>query len=403
MDDFYVVLPSNSKSFSTNNPSQFLTTFDTPINLDNVNNWEVGLAELNFKNTIKTIHNDSIKVYKRQWIDTTANQVFPKFSKFSIMDVIHRKTHVKFNHGQKTEGDSMNMIIGERDNAGNLRFALYYNRDQYKSTMINKSHHNLTVTMPMYFAKIYGFVGGRFDGILNLTEMHTVTINPNDQIETREITVPDAESTNMYAQNFPLSPFVEGQTSVLPKITLTYNKRLYEPLECSVKPKEGTYTNVDSLLSELNKGLRHFTFEYNSHLNRVEIKSMKLVEETILIFENGLHEVLGFDGTIYRGSNEIRRAKYEVNLMRGISTIFMYCDACEQIRVGDTMAPLLRSIVVNNNKYGEMVHTMYINPMYIKVNKTFIDRIEIMLCDATGTLLPLEEGLTTSTLHFKRV
>ena len=62
-DDFYVVLPSNVPSTIQNIPSKYLTTFDNPIYLDG--EWEVALAEINFKNSIRTIHkSDQIEAKK---------------------------------------------------------------------------------------------------------------------------------------------------------------------------------------------------------------------------------------------------------------------------------------------------------------------------------------------------
>ena len=54
-NDFVVVLPSNS--VNSNTPAKFITTFDNPIFLNG--GWEVALLEVNFKNSIKSIHNDS--------------------------------------------------------------------------------------------------------------------------------------------------------------------------------------------------------------------------------------------------------------------------------------------------------------------------------------------------------
>ena len=118
-----------------------------------------------------------------------------------------------------------------------------------------------------------------------------------------------------------------------------------------------------------------------------------------------MNDVLGFSSKMYRSSTSqrIRQAELEVDLLRGISSIFIYCDICEPIRIGTEIAPLLRTVAYNNVKYGEVIHLNYVNPMYIRVNKSFIDTIQIQICDATGEIVPFAEGLTTCTLHFKRI
>jgi len=161
------------------------------------------------------------------------------------------------------------------------------------------------------------------------------------------------------------------------------------------------------LENELNQNSRfnkYFKFEYDPRLNRFDLKTITADPNVSLHLMNGLHDVLGFTQNVIKATTiDIQKGDLEVNLLRGITNLFVYCDLLEPIRVGNIMSPLLRTVAYNTTKYGEMINKTYINPIYIKVNKTFIDTITIKMCDSTGELIPFVEGLTNLLLHLKRI
>ena len=175
----------------------------------------------------------------------------------------------------------------------------------------------------------------------------------------------------------------------------------------NVKPRQGTYSTGKDLETELNKTKEfsnQYKFYYDVHLNRFEIETVNYdrTKNKHILLLNGLNDVLGFSKTKYEQSETIIKAEMDLNLLRGISSIFVYCDLCQDVRIGNTLAPLLRNVAFNTTKYGEQVNITYNNLIYIPISKSFIDTIQVHLCDAIGETIPFVEGLTTCVLHFKR-
>ena len=84
-----------------------------------------------------------------------------------------------------------------------------------------------------------------------------------------------------------------------------------------------------------------------------------------------------------------------------VDSLFVYCDVLEYVPVGDTLAPLLRTVVVRG-KHGDQISEKYINPMYLPVQKKSFDSIEINIMTDTGDAVPFVDGPSTVTLHFRR-
>ena len=172
------------------------------------------------------------------------------------------------------------------------------------------------------------------------------------------------------------------------------------------EPREGTYTNADDLISELNQNKQfktYYTFSVDKRLNRCVITPTHLAHNKTLHLKKGLNDVLGFRNKVFPNTDQPMTGDLEIDLLRGIKSIFVYCDVCEPIHVGHTISPLLRTVSFNPVQYGKMVHLNYVNPIYIRVNKRVINSIEINICDGVGENIPFIEGLTTLILHFKRL
>ena len=84
-----------------------------------------------------------------------------------------------------------------------------------------------------------------------------------------------------------------------------------------------------------------------------------------------------------------------------IDSLFVYCDVLEHVPVGDTLAPLLRAVVVRGRP-GDQISEKYINPMYLPLQKKSFESIEINIMTDTGDPVPFVDGPSTVTLHFRR-
>ena len=399
-DDFYVVLPSNVPSTIQNIPSKYLTTFDNPIYLDG--EWEVALAEINFKNSIRTIHkSDQIEAKKIVKTVKAPIENAPLIAKIPFVEMANDfdiftpdgYKPTKFKVLEKDEA-----II--QDEGGNI--IIGYRRTKNNYYIQNKTKHWVNITLPKYLAQIINFApleGKKF--IYDETPI---------KIENLQYGFNHAQLKNMNTQLglFPYEPIDPKVKTIVPKISIEHHVLNSSMQFVMTSPRPGTYASGKDLETELNKNTQFtelFKFHYDTHLNRFELKTVNFnpVNEQTISFKNGIHDVLGFSQTEYTARKEDYAADLVVNLTRGINSMFVYCDLCQPIRVGNTLAPLLRNIAFNTSTYGEQVSITYDRLIYIPVTKTFIDSIQIHLCDSIGETIPFVEGLTNCILHFKRL
>lgn len=87
-----------------------------------------------------------------------------------------------------------------------------------------------------------------------------------------------------------------------------------------------------------------------------------------------------------------------------ISHIYVYCDLVEPQIIGDTLAPIIRMVNTDFNKYtfGENVSKSFTSLQYVPLMKQSFSTVEIDLRDNTGALIPFLGGHSAVTLHFRR-
>ncbi|NNK26624.1 MAG: hypothetical protein HKP06_00120 [Flavobacteriaceae bacterium] len=425
-DYFVVVLPSNTPSSFVNTPSKWHTELDTPIYLDNTNEWEVGLMELNFINSIKTIHKDyALMAYReRSYFPDVHIKVNKKYYEYYLKDA--HKFEMQFISDQGDVYTKMRLfrLEGFKDvepfEFDYEDFKIVYNKDTKRFTITAKNPDLAKVYLPSHFAKVLGFQEAAVseDGVYQVPyrrdEVTTIMLE-----EKKEITGTDClyiTSLSGDAKYLPYFPLVEAgdeykNTDVkepafkISKFRPPSEKDRIWDLE-KMEPREGTYTTAEDLIDELNQHKIHkqfWTFSVDKRLNRCIITPTHKARDKMLYLLNGLNDVLGFRDKIFENMDKPVTGDLEIDLLRGIKSIFVYCDLCEPIHVGHTVAPLLRVVSFNPVQYGKMVHLNYVNPIYIKVNKRVINSIDINISDSVGENIPFIEGLTTLVLHFRRL
>ena len=82
--------------------------------------------------------------------------------------------------------------------------------------------------------------------------------------------------------------------------------------------------------------------------------------------------------------------------------MLMYCDVLESVAVGDTLAPLLRTIGING-ACGTTIHRNYDQPRYLPIQKLNFESLGIHIKDGYGHPMSVESGTLIVTLHFRRV
>ena len=84
--------------------------------------------------------------------------------------------------------------------------------------------------------------------------------------------------------------------------------------------------------------------------------------------------------------------------------IYVYCDLVEPQLIGDTTAPLLNIVNINQDtyKYGSHSSVTYSSPHYVPIMKSEFETVEIDLRDHTGKKLPFLFGTSYVKVHLRR-
>ena len=193
--------------------------------------------------------------------------------------------------------------------------------------------------------------------------------------------------------------------------------------------RPGYYTNIESLAYQINTAIsrirtdirgkadeneslrdisNYITFHTNTEINviherKIEVSIDKFCE---LIFSEDLIDILGIkesDREVFTNMSggELRQAINVKPVYDIRQTFYIYCDILENVAVGDTLAPLLRTIDVEGER-GTMIHRNFDQPRYLPVQKKNFDTLEILIKDGLGREVPFDKGSLIVTLHFRR-
>ena len=71
--------------------------------------------------------------------------------------------------------------------------------------------------------------------------------------------------------------------------------------------------------------------------------------------------------------------------------MYVYCDVCKEIVVGDTNIPLLQIVPIRGD-HGDYVCERCETPIYTPVQRNHISEIKIDITDDTGRRIPFQAG-----------
>jgi hypothetical protein len=122
-----------------------------------------------------------------------------------------------------------------------------------------------------------------------------------------------------------------------------------------------------------------------------------------ITFDDDLRDILGFLNKTISGKNT-HRADKKFSLFRCIQFLYIYSNISENVRIGDTEAPLLGIIPFSKtDNRSILVENIFKVPMYIKVSRDRISQIDIAIYDGAGKLVPFTyDAITTVQLHFRQ-
>lgn len=119
-------------------------------------------------------------------------------------------------------------------------------------------------------------------------------------------------------------------------------------------------------------------------------------------FSDKMKKVLGVEEAVSL-TREIVTAPRPCILRRAKpNLIFVYCDICEPNLIGDTAAPLLRVVTLENSQFGCNVQKTFPSPQYHPLMTNNFQTIEVLLRDDVGAPLPFCSGVSSVTLHLRK-
>lgn len=159
-----------------------------------------------------------------------------------------------------------------------------------------------------------------------------------------------------------------------------------------------TFDQVKDCLNEaLNEYNIHFSLNSKYQL-QVEIKDNHVSIE----FEDTLRDILAFDANRFKGKG-IYSASDTMSLTRRIRFLYIYSNVSNDIRIGDTEAPLLGIAPFRIKSCRTLTEKVFKNPMYIPVRCDHMSQIDISIYDDAGKRIPFIKDMSTSLrLHFRQ-
>ncbi len=344
MKDFYTVLPSNgcADTHPDNEANSYTISWDRTLELKEEDNWTVALSEINFQYNIQTVDRDyGFETFK------SIEYFEITLSKLMNFNFVHEKSGLRI----KQEG-----LLP-------LVFALK-----------GKGHYGI-VFSDYADAKACGF-----------TKL-TIVSRKGEDISAEDVPF----------SNRPITFMLRYETTFFISERHQFHKAYYYPDAETLEKK----------VNELVNGIARFA--YDKIGNKFQLLILDPKSFSSFLFLNGMHYVMGFRSPVIsvtpNGKSQMFIAEYSPQLNRGINSIYVYSSICQDMIVGGTFVPLLRSLWLDNSnrKYGEISNIVLKHPMYVPVKQNSINSIEINLRTDVGDLFPFSEGSVTSiTLHFKK-
>lgn len=138
---------------------------------------------------------------------------------------------------------------------------------------------------------------------------------------------------------------------------------------------------------------------FNNKHHHIEINT--IFNNDSIRFEGIIEDIFGLKSFLTSTNSPVKiDQKYDKGVFL-INNIYIYSDIIKYQYIGDTLAPLLRTINIPTTLSTESV--IYDSPHYIPVNKSSIDTINIKITDELGNNIRFERGKTILKLHFRPI
>ena len=87
--------------------------------------------------------------------------------------------------------------------------------------------------------------------------------------------------------------------------------------------------------------------------------------------------------------------------IKRLTNMYVYSDIVELSPVGNSQVPIVGFLPIKT-KFQEAGHWVFNPPLYVRVKKQNINTITMKICAETGEKFPIQAGVITCRLHFRR-
>ena len=179
------------------------------------------------------------------------------------------------------------------------------------------------------------------------------------------------------------------------------------------------YKSIEQLVAALNQELINFAkelempagdpkmkFAIDPLISRVVFK-MDTATQPSLLLTKKIQYMLGFShnflqgGTVFEGDYKVVIAENAPDKRGGLSQLYVYCNLCEPVTVGNVMANLLAYIPVTG-EYPDVQHFQVLNPAYSPLLNKRFDIIKIEIKDDQNRLINFAFGKVILKIRIKK-
>ena len=98
----------------------------------------------------------------------------------------------------------------------------------------------------------------------------------------------------------------------------------------------------------------------------------------------------------------VHTAPVPYDMTAGFSTVYVYCDLADHVRVGSTYAPII-CVLGTHLMLDDVRQVEYqpVSPVYTPINKETVSQITIELRGRQGQLVPFSRGEVICVLHIR--
>lgn len=344
---FYVTLPSNTLSDAKNIQSNYNTILKRPINLNG--EFEVALTEISFSTKYQ------VNYGKIEYLD------------FSENNLPTRKISLELNYENRVLNlaESLNNSIKEKSVEEEFSFRYKLAWDTSKEIVDNL--HQLKQTKNIVFVLIK-------KNYVEVVDIQNQILWGNNEYENFRYKFTDR------------SRLPSGYNYIFIKVPEIASLSIEDDLEL----KQDILQTIKKKIE--NEFIPVFLFE-GQKLKLIYSDQVKIIGNFSMIL-SGKNETNFLGGTSLRLLNELSIINYAA----------VYTNIIEEQFFGDSLVPILRCVNLPNSQ-NENIIIYFDNPLYVPVNKSIINTINIKIADLQGNLILFKDffSFVIVTLHFRKV